>query len=40
MLRWCADGPPGAYVRDLTVDWDEPPEQFPNFQIRRTGYGM
>jgi acylphosphatase len=39
MLRWCADGPPGAYVRDVTVDWDEPPEHVSTFEIRRTGFG-
>ena len=36
MLRWCTDGPPGAHVRDLHVAWDEPPEDFASFEIRRT----
>ena len=37
MLRWCTDGPPGAHVRDVHVAWDEPPEHFASFEIRRTG---
>jgi acylphosphatase len=36
MLRWCADGPPGAYVRDSSVSWDEPPEFLESFDIRPT----
>lgn len=36
MLRWCNQGPPGAYVRDLHVAWDEPPERFASFEIRGT----
>jgi acylphosphatase len=39
MLRWCRDGPPGAYVRDVRVAWDEPPEQFSRFEIRPTVRG-
>jgi acylphosphatase len=37
MLRWCEDGPPGAYVRDVRVAWDEPAEHFSLFEIRSTG---
>jgi acylphosphatase len=36
MVRWCEDGPPGAYVRDLKVSWDEPLEQLQQFEIRPT----
>jgi len=36
MVRWCEDGPPGAYVRDVRVDWDEPLEQLREFEIRPT----
>jgi acylphosphatase len=36
MLRWCHEGPPGAYVRDVRVSWDEPLEQFARFEIRPT----
>jgi acylphosphatase len=39
MLRWCQEGPPGAFVRDLHVVWDEPPERFMNFEIRPTADG-
>lgn len=36
LVRWCQDGPPGAYVRDLQVAWDEPPEHLAGFEIRGT----
>ena len=39
MIKWCEDGPPGAYVRDVRVSWDEPVEHLPKFEIRPTGYG-
>jgi len=37
MLRWCNEGPPGAYVREVRVGWDEPLERFATFEIRSTG---
>jgi acylphosphatase len=39
MLRWCDDGPPGAYVREVATRWDEPPEHFVRFEIRPTAAG-
>jgi acylphosphatase len=36
MLRWCDEGPPGSYVREVRVSWDEPLEQFATFEIRAT----
>lgn len=36
IVRWCEDGPAGAYVRDVRVDWDEPLEQLREFEIRPT----
>lgn len=39
MVRWCEDGPPGAYVRDVRVSWDEPPEHLSSFEIRSTSRG-
>lgn len=36
MVRWCQDGPPGAYVRECQVHWDEPLEHFADFTIRHT----
>jgi acylphosphatase len=36
MVKWCEEGPPGSYVRDLHVSWDEPLEQFARFEIRPT----
>jgi len=39
MLRWCSEGPAGAYVRDLQTAWDELPEHLTGFEIRGTvGY--
>jgi acylphosphatase len=39
MVKWCQDGPPGSYVRDINVSWDEPVERFGNFEIRPTSVG-
>jgi acylphosphatase len=39
MVRWCEDGPPGAFVRDVRVSWDEPPEHISTFEIRATSRG-
>jgi acylphosphatase len=36
MVRWCNDGPPGAYVRDFNAAWDEPLEPLSSFEIRPT----
>jgi acylphosphatase len=39
MVRWCHEGPPGAYVVDVHVSWDEPPEHFVRFDVRATSFG-
>jgi acylphosphatase len=39
MLRWCSDGPPGAYVRDVRISRDEPLEHFARFEVRSTAGG-
>jgi acylphosphatase len=36
VVRWCEDGPPGAFVRDVHVAWDEPAEGLTTFEIRPT----
>ncbi len=36
MVHWCEDGPPGSYVRDVQVLWDEPIEGLATFEIRPT----
>jgi acylphosphatase len=38
MVAWCRDGPPGAWVRDVSVVRDEPPEGLRQFETRPTGY--
>ena len=39
MVAWCREGPPGAWVRDVSVVRDEPPEGLGEFEARPTGYG-
>ena len=39
MLRWCEEGPPGSYVRDVHVAWDEPIEHLASFEIRPSSVG-
>ena len=39
IVLWCEDGPPGAFVRDLQVWWDEPLEHFARFEVRPTSSG-
>jgi acylphosphatase len=39
MLKWCRNGPPGAWVRDVKLDLDEPLEGLAAFEIRRTAVG-
>jgi acylphosphatase len=39
VVRWCTTGPPGAYVRDVHVSWDEPLEDLAGFAIRPTSGG-
>jgi acylphosphatase len=36
LVRWCQEGPPGAYVREVKVSWDEPLEHLSRFDIRPT----
>jgi len=39
MVKWCEDGPPGSYVRDVHVSWDEPLEGLRSFEIRPSSIG-
>jgi acylphosphatase len=36
VVRWCNEGPPGAYVREVRVSWAEPSEPLSGFEIRPT----
>ena len=38
MVRWCNAGPAGAFVSELNVSWDEPPEHYASFEVRPTSY--
>jgi acylphosphatase len=40
VVEWCREGPPGAYVRTLSVEWAEPPQGLRTFEIRPTGFGF
>jgi acylphosphatase len=33
MLRWCAEGPPGAEVTDVDAKWEEYKSEFRGFNI-------
>jgi len=33
VVKFCQKGPPGAYVTDLKVEWEEPRGEFLTFQI-------
>ena len=35
LVSWCHHGPPGAHVRDVLLQWEEPKEEFQDFRIRR-----
>jgi acylphosphatase len=39
ILRWCHEGPPGAYVREVRVIRDEPLEDLQRFDVRSTAGG-
>lgn len=36
MLAWCRNGPSGARVEDVGVDWSEAQPDLPRFQVRGT----
>ena len=36
LVAWCHDGPAGAAVRDVAVEWDDPRGEFDRFTIART----
>lgn len=35
LIAWCRQGPQGARVTDVVVEWREPTSNFKGFQIRR-----
>lgn len=37
MIAWCRQGPSGAVVEDLQVDWQDPKSDFSTFTIAPTG---
>lgn len=34
LISWCHQGPPGAVVRKVEVEWQECPEEFASFSIK------
>ncbi len=39
MVKWCREGPPGSWVRHVSVVADEPQEGLVEFEIRGTTFG-
>ena len=35
LIAWCHNGPPGARVQNVQLEWEEPREEFSDFRIRR-----
>ncbi len=33
LIKWCHKGPPGAMVKDVTVEWEPPRNEFDTFKI-------
>ena len=33
MLQWCTHGPPGAEVKDVETQWEDPTNEFESFNI-------
>lgn len=34
IISWCHKGPPGAFVRNVDVEWEEPTGEFKKFSIK------
>ena len=34
LITWCHQGPPGAAVRDVTLEWQEYRDEFSSFSIK------
>jgi acylphosphatase len=35
VVNWCRQGPEGARVEELFIDWEEPTGEFDRFEVRR-----
>ena len=35
LVEWCRQGPPGARVHNVAVQWEDYKKEFPDFRIRR-----
>ncbi len=35
LIRWCHQGPPGAHVHNVELQWQNPRGDFPDFRVRR-----
>lgn len=35
LVGWCRQGPPGARVHNVAVQWEDYKKEFPDFRIRR-----
>ncbi len=35
LVRWCRQGPPGAYVHNVRLEWEDHRDEFHEFRIKR-----
>jgi acylphosphatase len=35
LISWCRSGPPGAQVKEISVEWEDAREEFQGFFIKR-----
>ena len=35
LIHWCRSGPPGAQVKEVSVEWETSKQEFQSFAIRR-----
>lgn len=35
LIRWCRQGPPGAYVDNVRLQWENPRDEFLDFRVSR-----
>jgi acylphosphatase len=35
LIDWCRGGPPGAQVKEISVEWETSKQEFHSFSIRR-----
>ena len=36
LIQWCRQGPPGAQVSDIKIEWAESTGRYPNFSVKHS----